>query len=602
MTDKYIIFGAGNYGHRILNLIEKNTVDYFIDNDPLKDGLKIDGIRVNYFYNVRHLIQDHTIIVAVSRDKEEEIIRQLIANKCDSYIRYDDFVHEIIKNKILGRTNKIQIYKKTINWIKNNSIENEGIIVATSNRNSYPEVTGYYIPTLLRWGYRDLAVAYSRWLKKIQKEDGSWFDANNDNAYIFDSAQVLKGLLSIRHINHSVDDSIIKGCDWIFSRMNDEGRLLTPSKQAWGDDKDMCDEVVHLYCISPLMEAGRIFGRQDYVKNAEKVKKYYLTNYYDKIMKFSLLSHFYAYLMEALLDIGEVEMAKAAMDRMVYFQDVNGAIPAYNNVHWVCSTGLFQLALVWFRMGEYERGKNAFEYACKLQNESGGWYGSYQIDNIEGEQNDYFPDGEISWANKYFLDALYYKILKEFDANENYFLASIEKTDGRYKLIKEIAESSLKKGSKVLDIGCGKGRYIKNLLEDVPDRKYYASDVSEGVMKYIDDERVICKQGMLTCIPWDDNTFDFVYCCEALEHSIDIESAVREMARVTCPGGKIAIIDKPIEKLGALEIGEWEQWIDSKEFIPILKKYCSDVKVIDEIIYENNKNDGLFNAWIGTVA
>ena len=83
MTDKYIIFGAGNYGHRILNLIEKKTVDYFIDNDPLKDGIEIDGIKVNYFYNVRHFIQDHTIIVAVSGDKEDEKRRYIRSGRND---------------------------------------------------------------------------------------------------------------------------------------------------------------------------------------------------------------------------------------------------------------------------------------------------------------------------------------------------------------------------------------------------------------------------------------------------------------------------------------------------------------------------------------
>lgn len=41
-------------------------------------------------------------------------------------------------------------------------------------------------------------------------------------------------------------------------------------------------------------------------------------------------------------------------------------------MNWVCSTGLFQLALVWFRLGELERGNKAFSHACKLQNASGG--------------------------------------------------------------------------------------------------------------------------------------------------------------------------------------------------------------------------------------
>ena len=40
-------------------------------------------------------------------------------------------------------------------------------------------------------------------------------------------------------------------------------------------------------------------------------------------------------------------------------------------------------------------------------------------------------------------------------------------------------------GLKIADVGCGKGCYIKNLLEDVPDAQYFAVDLSEKVMKSI---------------------------------------------------------------------------------------------------------------------
>lgn len=43
-----------------------------------------------------------------------------------------------------------------------------------------------------------------------------------------------------------------------------------------------------------------------------------------------------------------------------------------------------------------------FNYACKLQNKSGGWYGSYLSEENENEINTYFPNSEISWAVKYF--------------------------------------------------------------------------------------------------------------------------------------------------------------------------------------------------------
>ena len=69
-----------------------------------------------------------------------------------------------------------------------------------------------------------------------------------------------------------------------------------------------------------------------------------------------------------MIDLGEVEMASEAMAKMESYQKESGAIPGLNNCDWVCSTGLFQLALVWYRLGNYQCADKAFEYACKLQN------------------------------------------------------------------------------------------------------------------------------------------------------------------------------------------------------------------------------------------
>ena len=318
-------------------------------------------------------------------------------------------------------------------------------------------------------------------------------------------------------------------------------------------------------------------------------------------MQFSLLSHFYAYLMEALVDLNEIDMAKQAMHNIERYQKESGAIPALNNVDWVCSTGLFQLALVWFRLGEIDRGNKAFEYACKLQNESGGWYGSYlSEENIE-ENNFYFPTGEISWACKYFLDALYYKNLADFNDQSELFLDFIAKSDGRYKILKDIV-GTLGVEAKILDAGCGKGRYLKNLIEDYSDKKYYAVDLAKRVMEHIDDDRIMCKQGSLTCLPYNDNEFDCLFTCEALEHAVDIDSAIREMVRVVKSSGKIVIIDKNIERLGQMEIGQWEQWFDEKELNGKLRKYCSKTTVFKDIKYENLEANGLFLVWVGTVA
>ena len=65
--------------------------------------------------------------------------------------------------------------------------------------------------------------------------------------------------------------------------------------------------------------------------------------------------------------------------------------------------------------------------------------------------------------------------------------------------------------------------------------------------------------------------------------------------------GTIVIVDKNKARLGAFEIGEWEQWFDINELCEEMSKYCGEVSYVDSIPYENLEADGLFVAWIGKV-
>lgn len=594
MEHKYVLFGAGEKCKEAIGLIGCSNIEFIIDNFSLKIGEKIEGIDIYSPEEVKKRLENYCIIIAAGSPYAEQMEKQLQNMQLYNYKCLPQLKVEITRKKIENRPDNIAVYKKAIQWIHDNTIENEGIICNSNLKKSYPEVTGYYIPTLLRWGYRDLAMQYARWLLSVQKEDGSWYDTENKAPYVFDTAQILKGLLAIREIMPEVDRAIIQGCDWVLSNMQSGGRLTTPDKTAWGNGR-ICTELIHLYCLSPLVDAGRIFEREDYIEKANLILKYYKENHYTEIIDFSCLSHFYAYVMEALLDMGEEELAIECMKKVSLLQNKEGMVPAYKDVNWVCSTGLFQFALVWFRLGDIEKGNAAFSYACKLQNDSGGWFGSYTIANEKKEVNDYFPYGEISWANKYFLDALYYKNLAEFNLCAPRFLETIDKKDGRYIAIKDIAKET---EGKILDIGCGKGRYLKNLSEDIPTACYYGVDLSEKVMEYVDIEGVELKQGNLCNISYPDNWFDLVYTCEALEHAIDVKSAIREMVRVMKPEGKIVIIDKNKECLGCLEIGQWEQWFEVEELKELLDNYCEEVTVISSISY-GEKEDCLFAIWVG---
>lgn len=595
--EKYILFGSGAMGKTALQIIGKENIECFVDNDIKKVNSFLENIIVLLFRDNINKCKEHKVVITVSEQYEQEIVNQLKKEGITNYIIWSEFLKELALSKLSTSTDNITIYQRAINWIKTNTIENKGIIVNTLEKVSYPEVTGYYIPTLIKWGYKDLAISYAEWLCSIQKEDGSWYDACDNAPYVFDSAQILKGLLAVRYIYPVVDSAIKKGCDWLLSNMTEDGRLTTPCKDAWSNERT-CSEIIHLYCLEPLLDAAEVFDEEKYKTAVLKCVSYYKKNNYQQIMNFTLLSHFYAYVMEALVDLGEIDMAQEAMQRLEVHMDEKGYVPGYDNTQWVCSTGLFQLAIVWYKLGNVKHGNKAFEYACKLQNTSGGWYGSYAVDVTEKEKNDYFPVAEISWAVKYFLDALYYKNKVEFEEIAGGFLDSIDETDGRLKVIADVIKEE-DKTLKVLDVGCGKGRYIKNLAKAFPNNNYYAVDISSSVMKYFDVERCEKATGSLTDIPYENDLFDIIYTCEALEHAVDIASAVREMVRCTKPGGKIIIVDKNKKALGRIAIGTWEQWFDSEELKSILLQYCTDVKVIENLSYEEKTGDELFAAWIG---
>jgi malonyl-CoA O-methyltransferase len=495
----------------------------------------------------------------------------------------------------------LDVFNLAKDWIYKFTILNEngegGIRVSSKENNLYPEVTGYYIPTLLNWGEKTLAVKYAKWLCSIQKPDGSWYDPENKAPYVFDTCQILKGLIAIFELLPNVSENIIKGCNWVISNIQKDGRLTTPSIQSWGS---ICNELVHLYCLSPLLDTVKIFGIHKYEHEARRVLDYYLRNNNQDILNFHTLSHFYAYIIEGLIDLGENELAEKAIKNINPLQKPDGSIPAYKNVKWVCSTGLFQFAVIYYKLGMKTRGDLAFKYAVSLQNDSGGWYGSYTDNKIlstflNKHRPNYFPDAEISWAVKYFLDAFYLKLQIEFEEIAPTFLEKISLDDGRYQLVRKfIIETN---SSKILDVGCGKGRYLKNLLSEGLGKMLYGIDLSTRVMTNINScSGIETKQGSILNIPYPDGYFDFIYTCEALEHCVHLDSALQELKRVIKPGGYLLVIDKNKEKLGVLHIEECEQWFNLKELAARLIRIGFSVKTFENVAYEN-KYDGLFCAW-----
>ena len=182
---KYVIFGAGKYAERAIRIIGEENVEFLLDNNKVKWGTKLCNIKIGSLSENMGILPQYTIIIAVSLKYQAEIINQLEALGINNYKTFRQMQMILTKVKIDNRTNYINVYQKSIIWLEKNSIKGDAIAICSDNFSAYPEVTGYFIPTLLRWGYRDLAISYANWLCKVQKENGAWYGCDKTNTYIF---------------------------------------------------------------------------------------------------------------------------------------------------------------------------------------------------------------------------------------------------------------------------------------------------------------------------------------------------------------------------------------------------------------------------------
>ena len=152
-------------------------------------------------------------------------------------------------------------------------------------------------------------------------------------------------------------------------------------------------------------------------------------------------------------------------------------------------------------------------------------------------------------------------------------------------------------GRRVLDVGCGKGRFARLFHEQEPAAEIWGLDISEEMLRFV-PEGIHTRAGSMTELPFEDAFFDAAYATESLEHAVEIEKAVSEICRVVKPGGRIAIIDKNAEQWGKLETPEWEKWFTRKELELLLKRDCREVSSRPISYWEDVKPDGLFLAWL----
>ena len=290
---------------------------------------------------------------------------------------------------------------KAIAWVKSHRVGGSGIITHHRADCVTQEVTGYLIPTLYRAGERDLARDLARWEASVQRADGGFVCPTADVPYTFDTAQVVRGFLAVLNDLPELEDNVRRACDYVADHIAPDGEVLHDSYETWRvADGSLFSPYCNLYVLPPLAEAGRRLGEPRYEEATYRSLRYFKRRPDVVTFKPELgsLSHIFGYILEALVDLGETDLARQGLAQAAALQTPEGAIPAYPGVSWVCSTGVAQVAIAWWKSGEKEPARRALRYLETIQNPSGGFYGSY------GEGALYLPNEEISWAAKYFID------------------------------------------------------------------------------------------------------------------------------------------------------------------------------------------------------
>lgn len=128
-------------------------------------------------------------------------------------------------------------------------------------------------------------------------------------------------------------------------------------------------------------------------------------------------------------------------------------------------------------------------------------------------------------------------------------------------------------GDVLLDVGCGEGRHALGLTRSVPQLRVWAVDLDvqslntahqryresfQGEVRKQGDSCRFARTDMQK-LPFADGVFDLVICSEVLEHLVDCQPALDEIARVLKPGG-IFVASVP------RFVPEWICWQLSREY------------------------------------
>ncbi|MBA4020561.1 MAG: hypothetical protein C0483_25665 [Pirellula sp.] len=499
----------------------------------------------------------------------------------------------------LARSPRAVSPEGALRWLRECAGRDLGLSPTCGTTAVCPGLTAAAVPTLWNFGDSDQALAYARSLLALQRRDGSIPDAGLLHVSLFNTAQTIRAWRTL------VDDGALpealpalrKACSYLVSRIDDDGSLRIPT--GGGAFERWAPAAVQLAGLVEIAAAARRFQMPQWrlavVRAAERTARC------EEFGFGKCASHVAAHGVEALLELGTIDprcetLARRVLDQAEACVRSDGSLNVDLTHGWTSSAGLAHFAALWFRTGQRRIGNAAMQCLAAHQLPSGGWYGSW------GRGAAFFPHGGSAWTAKYALDAARAQVEAAFAAAPNTLLEPLSAADERLRAVRRLAEETISRcgtTARIADVGCGSGRYLRELVETSPRLRLTGIDPSAALLEHL-PERAAAVCGNLLRLPTDDESFDAAFCIEALEHALVPARAVDELCRVVRPGGRVVIVDKDA-RFQALSLSDpWEHWFGAQSLSLKLAEHCDDVRCEPLPMGPQQRTPGLFLCWSGT--
>ena len=428
---------------------------------------------------------------------------------------------------------------------------------------SYPETTGYIIPTFIEYArrtgsaeMRERARRMADWLLSIQMPSGGIQGGKVDSKPVvpvtFNTGQVLLGLAAAENEFGGYRSALRRAADWLVETQDADGcwrRYPTPFAAA--GEKEYETHVAWGLFEAERIEKGRGYGEAGLANVRWALSSQGRDGWFPKCCLDDAarpLTHTIAYALRGVLEAYRFSSdrrflvaARRTADNLMSTLREDGAMPGRFLPGWlpavesVCLTGVAQVAHCWLLMHAFT-GEARYRDAARLANRfvrrtvsldgppetRGGIKGSFPIDG------DYAPYEYVSWAAKFAADSL----MLEMDtaAGPRIESASYHHRGAERLRTSDLLALALHAHGTVLDVGARDG-YHARLLADRFDQ-VTALDLTVPV---IADPRIDCVAGDVTNLPFGNDSFDLVLCSEVLEHIAPsmLQTACSELARVT---------------------------------------------------------------------